>query len=94
VVDLRVLNPLHCDVVVESARRTRRLLVVDGGWSCCGMAGEIIARVAEELPLNALAKIPTRITLPDAPAPTSRVLEAAYYPTAKTVADAAAKLMS
>ena len=94
VVDLRILNPLDMDVIVESVKRTKRLLVVDGGWSCCGMAGEIIASVAERVPVGTLVKPPVRVTLPDAPAPTSRVLEAEYYPTANKVAAAAATLMS
>jgi pyruvate dehydrogenase E1 component beta subunit len=36
---------------------------------------------------------PARITLPDAPAPTSKPLEAAYYPTAADVADKVAEMM-
>ena len=92
VVDLRVLNPLDMSVIVESVKRTKRLLVVDGGWSCCGMAGEIIASVAERVPVGTLVKPPARVTLPDAPAPTSRVLEAEYYPTASKVAAAATSL--
>jgi acetoin:2,6-dichlorophenolindophenol oxidoreductase subunit beta len=93
VIDLRVVNPLKMDVVVESVRRTHRLLVIDGGWSCCGMAGEIIAGVVERVPVNTLVKPPMRITLPDAPAPTSRVLEATYYPTAPGVIAAATSLV-
>jgi pyruvate/2-oxoglutarate/acetoin dehydrogenase E1 component len=92
VVDLRVLNPLHMEVVVDSVRKTGRLLVVDGGWSCCGLAGEIIAGTVERVPIGTLKKAPARVTLPDAPAPTARVLEAAYYPTAATVVTAATKM--
>jgi acetoin:2,6-dichlorophenolindophenol oxidoreductase subunit beta len=93
VVDLRVLNPLNADVIVDSVRQTGRLLVVDGGWSCCGMAGEIIASVVEKLPAGALAASPLRVTLPAAPAPTSRVLEEDYYPTVGTVVTAAKTLV-
>ena len=93
VIDLRVIAPLHTDLIVESVEKTRRLLVIDGGWSCCGLAGEIIASVVERVSPGALAKSPARITLPDAPAPTSRVLEAIYYPTAEQVVSAATKLV-
>lgn len=86
VVDLRVLNPLRTDLIVESVGRTRRLCVVDGGWRTAGLAGEIVARVVENLDAAVLLTKPIRITLPDAPAPTSKPLEATYYPTTADVA--------
>lgn len=92
VVDLRVLNPFNPEVVVESVRKTRRLLVVDGGWKNAGFAAEVIASVAERIEPGTLASPAKRLTLPDAPAPTSRVLEKIYYPTAANVADAALSL--
>jgi acetoin:2,6-dichlorophenolindophenol oxidoreductase subunit beta len=81
VIDLRVINPLKPEAIVESVRRTGRLLAIDGGWRTCGLAGEVIACATETLPIEAWRRAPARLTLPDAPAPTSRVLEAAYYPT-------------
>lgn len=89
VVDLRVLNPLDHSVAAASVKKTGRLLAVDGGWATCGLAGEVIAGVAETLPPTAFRTRPRRITLPDAPAPTSKVLEKIYYPTAQQVADVA-----
>lgn len=83
--DLRVLNPLHADGVIESVRCTGRLCVIDGSWRTCGLAGEIIARTVEALPVSVWRSAPLRITLPDAPAPTSAALEARYYPTLETV---------
>jgi pyruvate/2-oxoglutarate/acetoin dehydrogenase E1 component len=94
VIDLRVIAPLHPETIVESVRKTRRLLVIDGGWSCCGLAGEIIASVVERVPTDTLLKPPVRVTLPEAPAPTSRVLEAIYYPTAEQIVAAAMKLVN
>jgi len=79
VIDVRVLNPLDASLIVESVGRTGRLCVVDGAWRNCGIAGEIVARVAEALALGALKAKPCRLTLPDAPAPTSGPLEAAYF---------------
>lgn len=94
VVDLRVLNPFDPHVVVESVRKTRRLLVVDGGWRTCGMSAEVIASCVERLPQGALAAAPVRVTLPDAPAPTSRVLEKIYYPDAELVSSRALQIVS
>lgn len=88
VIDLRVLNPFNPEVVVESVRKTGRLLVIDGGWRTCGMAGEVMAAVAE----RGVSARMRRITLPDTPAPTSRVLEKVYYPTVDAVVSAAMEL--
>ena len=94
VIDLRILNPFNPDVIVKSVKKTGRLLVVDGGWRTCGMAGEVIANVVEHLPPQMLKVAPRRITLPDAPAPTSRVLETAYYTTAEQIVSAILKLLA
>ncbi len=92
VFDLRVLNPLDCGEIARSVEKTGRLVVVDGSWSSCGVAGEVIAQVCERVDPKALRASPRRVTLPAAPAPTSKPLEAAYYPTAEHVADVATRL--
>ncbi|HLB38419.1 MAG TPA: transketolase C-terminal domain-containing protein [Gemmatimonadales bacterium] len=81
VIDLRVINPLDLEPVVSSVARTGRLLAVDGDWSSCGLAGEVIAGVSEALEPGRLKARPARITLPPAPAPTSGPLERLYYAT-------------
>jgi pyruvate dehydrogenase E1 component beta subunit len=93
-VDLRVLNPFDSRAVVESVRKTRRLLVIDGGWRSCGMSAEVIASCAESLPPGTLAAAPVRVTLPDAPAPTSRALERFYYPDVDLVVARSRQLVS
>lgn len=93
VIDLRVLNPFYPDSIVASVTKTGRLLVLDGSWSPCGMAGEVIASVVERIAPAALRKSPARVTLPFSPAPTSRVLEKAYYPTTAMIVSQAEKLM-
>lgn len=47
VIDLRVLRPLDESTVIDSVRRTHRVVVVDEGWRSVGLAAEIAARVAE-----------------------------------------------
>jgi pyruvate dehydrogenase E1 component beta subunit len=89
VFDLRVLNPLDCGDIARSVEKTGLLVVVDGSWSNCGTAGEVIAQVCERIDPGALRGAPQRVTLPAAPAPTSKPLETAYYPTAQQVADVA-----
>lgn len=93
VVDVRVLNPLDASVIVASAAKTGRLIVVDGGWRTCGLAGEILARVAEAMPPGTMRRAPIRLTLPDAPAPTSAPLEGRYYTSEADIVAAACGLM-
>ena len=79
VVDLRVINPIDYTEIITSVRKTSKLLVVDGGWSNCDLAGEIIAGVMESIQPEDISSSPVRMTLPSAPAPTSKPLEKAYY---------------
>jgi pyruvate dehydrogenase E1 component beta subunit len=93
VIDLRVVNPFRAECILESAAKTRRVLVVDGGWSTCGIAAEVLACLAERMPPGALAKPPRRLTLAATPAPSSAKLEKLYYPDEHAAAAAAADLM-
>src|SRR4029077_15190449 len=49
VIDPIWLSPLDIDTIVESVRRTGRLIVVVHGWTTCGASAEIAALVAERL---------------------------------------------
>ncbi len=87
VVDLRVLNPIDHSVAVNSVQKTGRLVAIDGGWTNCGMAAEIITGVSERIAPPVWKSAPIRITLPDAPAPTSGELEKIYYTDAVRIAE-------
>ena len=78
VIDPRSLKPLDTDLIFESIRKTRRLLIVDGGWKTCGAAAEIASQASEHVFEYLKAPI-KRLTLPDAPAPASCALEVLYY---------------
>jgi pyruvate dehydrogenase E1 component beta subunit len=93
VVDLRVLNPLDVSPVVKSVAHTGRLVAVDGGWTTCGLAGEIIAAAVERVDPAALKARPRRITLADFPAPSSGALERLYYPSAETIVKAVQEMV-
>ncbi|HMO44324.1 MAG TPA: pyruvate dehydrogenase complex E1 component subunit beta, partial [Phenylobacterium sp.] len=47
VIDLRTLRPLDHGAIVESVRKTHRLVTVEEGWGPMGVGAEIIARVIE-----------------------------------------------
>ncbi|MCH7735674.1 MAG: hypothetical protein IH961_10735, partial [Chloroflexi bacterium] len=50
VIDPIWLSPLDGDTITESVRKTKRLLVVDNGWTNCGAGSEIVSLVTERLP--------------------------------------------
>ena len=75
VVDIRVLNPFLIEDIIKSVEKTRNLLVVDSGTLTSGFSAEIMAKIIENISLDCLKNKPVRLALPDAPAPTSKVLE-------------------
>ena len=87
IIDLRLLNPINYSVIIDSVKKTGRLIVVDSDWSSCGMASEIISSVCEQIHPNNLKSKPIKLTLTDAPAPTSKPLEDIYYITPTQVAN-------
>ena len=84
-IDIRTLNPFDPKTIVKSVAKTGRLAVIDGGWKNSGFSSEVISSVLEKISLGRLLKNPLRITLPDAPAPSSRGLEEIYYPNEKMI---------
>ena len=92
VIDLRTINPLDHKSIIDSVQKTSHLIVTDTSWRNCGVAGEIVARVAEEA-FGYLKSAPRRVTLPDAPVPTSHALTDAFYPRAIDIAHIAGDMM-
>jgi acetoin:2,6-dichlorophenolindophenol oxidoreductase subunit beta len=77
-IDLRSIKPLDMDLIINSVRKTGRLVLIDGSWRTNSITSEISATVNEKA--FGLLKAPVqRINLPDAPAPASRTLESEYY---------------
>lgn len=87
VIDLRSLRPLDDAAILESVRKTGRLVVADTGGKAFGVSAEILALVTERAFAD-LKAAPQRVALPDFPAPTSPVLSDGYYPRAGHIAAA------
>jgi acetoin:2,6-dichlorophenolindophenol oxidoreductase subunit beta len=77
VIDPIWLAPLDIDMIVASVRRTKKLLVVDNGWTNCGASAEIVARVAETVGTAISVR---RMGFAPTTCPTSPWLERAFYP--------------
>ena len=78
IIDLRSIKPLDKDLILESVKKTGRLIIVDAAWKFCGIGAEISALVSENI-LESLKTPIKRLTLPDTPAPADSSLEKAYY---------------
>jgi len=93
VVDLLSVSPIDYDHILDSVRRTHRIVVVDEDTPICSLAGDICARVAEEA-FDYLDAPPSRVTAPHTPVPYSRALENNYVPNAGRVIKLVNDLMS
>jgi pyruvate dehydrogenase E1 component beta subunit len=91
-IDLRTIRPLDWDTVLESVRRTGRVLALDTSHATCSVASEIVATCACEC-WDHLKCPPRRITLPDHPCPTSPALTEHFYPRAAEIASAVAEML-
>jgi pyruvate/2-oxoglutarate/acetoin dehydrogenase E1 component len=79
VIDPQSLSPLDESTILESVRKTHRLVVVDEDYPLCSMASEIIALAAKEA-FGYLDAAPEAVTAPHTPVPFSPALEDVYIP--------------
>ena len=78
-IDLQSVSPLDYKTILNSVKKTKRLLVLDIGHKSFGISAEIISIVSEKL-ITKMKYSPQRIALPDIPTPTTFVLAKDYYP--------------
>lgn len=92
VVDLRTVEPMDMETVLESVGKTGRLLAVHESYANSGIGAEIVARAYEEAPhlLQAPAR---RLGMPPVSIPVSRVLEEEILPWKKNIKAAVLEMM-
>ena len=93
VIDPQTLKPLDTNTILESVKRTSRLVVVNEGCRSCGYAAEIAATIAE-LAFDYLDAPIERVTSRDVPMPVSKVLENEIVPREQDLLDAARRTIS
>ena len=79
VIDLRTLRPLDHETIVESVKKTNRLVSVEEGWGPMGVGAEVVARVIEHA-FDYLDAPPLRVHQEDVPLPYAANLEALSLP--------------
>ena len=92
VINLRSLRPLDTATVVESVKKTNRLVTVEEGWPYAGIGAEVAMRVIEEA-FDWLDAPPVRVHGADVPLPYALNLEKLALPQPEWVVDAVKKII-
>ncbi|MDB5471388.1 MAG: pyruvate dehydrogenase subunit beta [Caulobacter sp.] len=88
VIDLRTIRPLDHETIVESVRKTNRIVCVEEGWGPMGVGAEIVARVIEHA-FDYLDAPPLRVHQEDVPLPYAANLEVLSLPSVEKIVKAA-----
>jgi pyruvate dehydrogenase E1 component beta subunit len=88
VIDLRTLKPMDAETVIESVKKTGRLVTIEEGWKQSGVGAEIAARTMEEA-FDYLDAPVMRVTGKDVPMPYAANLEKLALPSVAEVVEAA-----
>jgi pyruvate dehydrogenase E1 component beta subunit len=92
VLDLRTIRPLDMDAILETVKKTNRVVYVEEGWPYAGTGAQIVTMIQEEAFDHLDAPI-LRVTQADIPMPYAKNLEALAKPSAQHVIDAVNKVL-
>jgi len=92
VIDPMTIQPLDLATILESVKKTGRLIVASDDVKSGGIGSEIAAAVVEEA-FDSLDAPIMRVASPNMPIPFSPTLEQAYMPNAEKIVEAAKKLI-
>jgi pyruvate dehydrogenase E1 component beta subunit len=87
VIDLRTIRPLDMETVLESVRKTNRIVTVEESWPVCSVGSEICAQVAIQA-FDYLDAPPAKVCGADVPMPYAANLERLALPNAEHVVEA------
>jgi pyruvate/2-oxoglutarate/acetoin dehydrogenase E1 component len=93
IVDLRTLCPLDRETLLESVRKTSKVLIAHEATRACGVGAEVAALIAEEAFEHLDAPI-VRLTAPDVPIPFSPPLEQEALPQLEDMKEACRELLA
>lgn len=93
VINLRTIRPLDRKTIIESVKKTNRLVTVEDGWPQSGVGAEICALMMETSAFDYLDAPVERITGADVPCPYSESIEKLAFPSGEIVANAALRTL-
>jgi pyruvate/2-oxoglutarate/acetoin dehydrogenase E1 component len=89
VIDIRSHRPLDTETILNSVKKTGRLITLDNGWKRCGIGSEVVSAVVE-CDVSMLKTSPIRLAIADVPIPSTRALANFAYPGQKDIVSAVA----
>lgn len=93
VINLRSIRPLDTDAIVNSVKKTNRLVTVEGGFPAFGLGSEICAQIMETEAFDYLDAPVERVTGADIPTPYAQNLEELSFPTPEIIARVAKRAL-
>jgi pyruvate dehydrogenase E1 component beta subunit len=88
IVDLRTIRPLDVPTIIESVKKTNRVVVVEEGWPMCNVGAQVVDDIQREA-FDWLDAPIARVSGLDVPMPYARNLEKLVFPNADHVVAAA-----
>jgi pyruvate dehydrogenase E1 component beta subunit len=92
IIDPRSLKPFDDEIVIDSVKKTGRLVIADLGWSTGGVAQIILGRIHNKIRPYLKSDVEI-VALPDAPTPSSCQLEKAFYKDSEDIVKAVRKTL-
>jgi acetoin:2,6-dichlorophenolindophenol oxidoreductase subunit beta len=93
IIDPRTLMPYDAGTILDSVKKTGRLLVVDEGYRYCGFASEIVAMVCEQA-MSTLSQAPRQLTTRHTTIPFSPLMEDFVFPSVESIAEEIRSMVS
>ncbi len=95
VIDIQSLRPLDIKTIIKSAKKTKKILIVDNGGISFGISSEIMAKIYENITKKEKSQlIIKRIGPPDNPIPSTRELAKYCYPNHMSIVREAEKILN
>jgi len=93
VIDLHSTSHPQRGLVIESVKRTKKLIIADTSWQAYGVGAEVCRWILEKDPSILCTPVKT-IGMAPAPCPTAKSLEDIYYPNLSTLSNDIAKIVT
>jgi pyruvate dehydrogenase E1 component beta subunit len=93
IIDLRTIRPMDHETILNSVKKTNRLVVVEEAWPFASVSSEI-TYIVQERAFDYLDAPIIRVTTADTPAPYSPNLLKEWLPSAETVVKAVKKVLN
>jgi pyruvate dehydrogenase E1 component beta subunit len=93
IIDPRTLKPLDIEIIVNSLKKTGKLVIAVPDWPCCSFSEHVVSMILKT-DYNLLKSPVQYVNFPDSAIPASTALEKAFFPNYNNIISAAKKIFS